>query len=123
MAALTAQVIPHAGAAVTLTAGLGGVNGHTAPCGAGLGLLLVNGTAATCNVDILTASNVGVDGMPVATPASATGPARRFVLPATSGAVAIIPLQQAVYADPVTGLASFNVAAGTVSGAVVSISA
>ena len=109
MAALTAQVIPHAGAAVTLTAGLG--------------LLLVNGTAATCNVDILTASNVGVDGMPVATPAGATGPARRFVLPATSGAVAIIPLQQAVYADPVTGLASFNVAAGTVSGAVVSISA
>jgi len=101
MAALTAQVIPHAGAAVTLTAGLGGVNGNTAPCGSGLGLLLVNGTAATCNIDVLTASNVGVDGMPVA----------------------IIPLQQAVYADPVTGLASFNVAAGTVSGAVVSISA
>jgi hypothetical protein len=123
MAALTSQVAGHAGLnPVTLTAGLGGTTGNTAPCGSGLGLLLVNGAAATCNIDMLTASNVAVDGLAVTTPAGAAGPARRVVLPATIGAVTIIPLVASVYADPVTALATFNVAAGTVSGAVVGIS-
>lgn len=39
MAALTAQVVPHAGVTPTLTTGLGNTAGHTAPCGAGLGLM------------------------------------------------------------------------------------
>ena len=50
MAALTTQVVPHAGATPTLTSALGGTSGNTAPCGAGLGLMLVNGTASTCAI-------------------------------------------------------------------------
>jgi|SRR5947207_15975414 len=123
MAALTAQVVPHAGLTPTLTTGLGGTTGNTAPCGAGLGLMLVNGAASTVNIDVRVASNATVDGLAVATPAGAAAPARRFTLPATSGAVSIIPLPPATYADPTTGLATFDVAAGTVSAAVVGISA
>ncbi len=123
MAALTVQVVPHAGVTPTLTAALGGTSNNTAPCGSGLALMLVNGAAATCNIDVLVASNVSVDGLAVTTPGGAAGPARRFTLPATSGAVSFIPLVASVYADPVTGLATFNVAAGTVSAAVVAISA
>jgi hypothetical protein len=37
--------------------------------------------------------------------------------------VSFIPLVATTYADPVTALATFDVAAGTVSGAVVAISA
>jgi hypothetical protein len=123
MAALTSQVAGHAGLnPVTLTAGLGGVTGNTAPCGSGLGLMLINGAAATCNIDVHTASSAGVDGLAVATPAGAAAPSRRVTLPATIGAVTIIPLVASVYADPVTALATFDVAAGTVSGAVVGIS-
>ncbi len=123
MAALTVQVVPHAGVTPTLTASLGGISNNTAPCGSGLALMLVNGAAATCNIDVLVASNVSVDGLAVTTPGGAAGPARRFTLPATSGSVSFIPLVASVFADPVTGLATFNVAAGTVSAAVVSISA
>lgn len=122
MAALTNQVVPHAGATPTLTSSLGGTTGNTAPCGSGLALMLVNGAASTVNVDVLVASNVSVDSLTVTTPAGAAGPARRFTLPATSGSVSFIPLQASVYGDPTTGLATFNVAAGTVSAAVVSIS-
>jgi hypothetical protein len=122
MAALTAQVVPHAGVTPTLTASLGGTSNNTAPCGSGLALMLVNGAAATCNIDVLVASNVTVDGLAVTTPSGAAGPARRFTLPATSGSVSFIPLVASVFADPVTGLATFNVAAGTVSAAVVVIS-
>lgn len=123
MAALTAQVVPHAGVTPTLTSSLGGTTGNTAPCGAGLGLMLVNGAASTVNVDVHVASSVTVDGLAVTTPAGAAAPARRFTLPATSGAVSIIPLPPAIYADPTTGLATFDVAAGTVSAAVIGISA
>lgn len=120
MAALTVQSAPHAGLnPVAMTTGLAGVSGHTAPCGNGLALLLVNGAAATCNVDILVRSDASVDGLPAATPSGASGPARRVVLPATTGAITVIPLPPSVYADPATGLATFNVAAGTVSGAVI----
>ena len=123
MAALTSQVVPHAGVTPTLTAGLGGTTGNTAPCGSGLALMLVNTAGTTCNIDVHTASSAGVDGLAVATPAGAAAPARRFVLPATANAVSFIPLVASVYADPVTALATFDVAAGTVSGAVVAISA
>lgn len=122
MAALTVQVVPHAGVTPTLTSSLGGTTANTAPCGSGLALMLVNGAAATCNIDVRVASNVTVDGLAVTTPAGAVGPARRFTLPATSGSVSFIPLVASVYADPTTGLATFDVAAGTVSAAVVAIS-
>ena len=116
MAALTSQVAPHAGLnPVTMTAGLGGTTGNTAPCGSGLGLMLVNGTAATCLITMRVPAATTFDALAIAN--------RTVTLPATSGAVTIIPLVALTYGDPVTGLCTFDVAAGTVSGAVVAISA
>ena len=116
MAALTSQVAPHAGLnPVTMTTGLGATSGNTAPCGSGLGLMLVNGAAATCVITMHVPATTTFDGLVI--------PNRTVTLPATSGAVTIIPLVPAVYADPVTALATFDVAAGTVSAAVVAISA
>lgn len=115
MAALTAQVAPHAGLnPVTLTTGLGGVSGNTAPCGSGLGLLLVNGAASTVLVTMHVPATTTFDGLVI--------PNRTVTLPATIGAVTIIPLPALTYADPVTGLVTFDLAAGTVSGAVIAIS-
>ncbi len=111
MAALTAQVIPHAGVTPTLTASLGGTSGNTAPCGSGLALMLVNGAASTCVITVHVPAATTVDGLSISN--------RTFTLPATSGAVSFIPLPAAPYADPTTGLATFDVAAGTVSAAVV----
>jgi hypothetical protein len=120
--AFTLQTAPHAGLnPVPPSAGLAGFT-HTAPCGAGIGLMLINGAASTVNVDLHVRSDASIDGLPAATPAGATAPSRRVTLPATSGAITIIPLVAATYADPVTGLCTFDVAAGTVSGAVVAIS-
>ena len=116
MAALTTQVVPHAGATPTLTSALGGTSGNTAPCGAGLGLMLVNGAASTCVITMHIPSATTFDGLVI--------PNRTFTLPATSGSVSFIPLPPAVYADPANNsLATFDDAAGTVSAAVVAISA
>ena len=116
MAALTTQVAPHAGLnPVTQTSALGGVTGNTAPCGSGLGLMLINGAAATCLITLHVPSATTYDGLVI--------PNRTVTLPATIGAITIIPLVALTYADPVTGLCTFDVAAGTVSGAVVAISA
>jgi hypothetical protein len=115
MAALTLQVVAHAGVTPTLTSALGGTSGNTAPCGAGLGLMLVNGAASTVLITMHVPAATTFDGLAITN--------RTFTLPATSGAVSIIPLPPAVYGDPVTGLATFDVAAGTVSAAVIAISA
>lgn len=115
MAALTVQVVPHTGVTPTLTAALGGTTGNTAPCGSGLGLMFVNGAAATCVITLRVPAATTVDGLAISN--------RTFTLPATSGSVSIIPLPATPFADPVTSLATFDVAAGTVSAAVVSISA
>jgi hypothetical protein len=115
MAALTSQVAPHAGLnPVTQTASLGGTTGNTAPCGSGLGLMLINGAAATCAITMHVPAATTFDGLVI--------PNRTVTLPATIGAITIIPLPALTYGDPVTGLATFDVAAGTVSGAVVGIS-
>jgi hypothetical protein len=116
MAALTSQVAPHAGLnPVTMTAGLGAVSGNTAPCGSGLGLMLINGAAATCVITMHVPATTTFDGLVI--------PNRTVTLPATIGATTIIPLPALTYADPVTGLCTFDVAAGTVSAAVIAISA
>jgi hypothetical protein len=115
MAALTSQVAPHAGLnPVTLTTGLGAVSGNTAPCGSGLGLMLINGAAATCVITMHVPVTTTFDGLAI--------PNRTVTLPATIGAVTVIPLVASVYADPVTALCTFDVAAGTISAAVVGIS-
>ena len=116
MAALTSQVAAHAGLnPVTQTSGLGGVTGNTAPCGAGLGLMLINGAASTVLVTMHVPAATTFDGLAI--------PNRTVTLPATVGAITIIPLVALTYGDPVTGLCTFDVAAGTVSGAVIAISA
>ena len=114
MAALTSQVVPHAGVTPTLTAALGGTSGNTAPCGSGLGLMFVNTAGTTCVITMHVPATTTFDGLVI--------PNRTFTLPATANAVSFIPLVASSYADPVTGLATFDVAAGTVSGAVVGIS-
>jgi hypothetical protein len=115
MAALTTQVAPHAGLnPAAQTAGLAGVSGHTAPCGAGLGLVLINGAASTVLVTLHVPAATTVDGLAVAN--------RTVTLPATVGAVTVIPLPATPLGDPVTGLCTFDVAAGTVSGFVLAIS-
>jgi hypothetical protein len=112
MAALTVQSAPHAGLnPVVMTTGLGATTGNTAPCGNGIALMLVNGTAATCVITVHVPAATTFDGLVV--------PNRTVTLPATSGAITIIPLVPATYGDPVTGLATFDVAAGTVSAAVI----
>jgi len=116
MAALTAQVAPHTGLnPVSQTAALGNTTGNTAPCGSGLGLMLINGAASTVLVTMHVPAATTFDGLAIAN--------RTVTLPATIGAITIIPLVATVYGDPVTGLATFDVATGTVSGAVVAISA
>ena len=115
MVALTTQVAGHAGLnPATLTTGLAGVSGHTAPCGAGIGLLLVNGAASTVLVTLHVPAATTVDGLAIAN--------RTVTLPATIGAITIVPLPANPLGDPVTGLCTFDLAAGTVSGAVVAIS-
>jgi hypothetical protein len=112
--AFTVQVAPHAGLnPVTQTAGLATFT-HTAPCGAGIGLMLINGAASTVAITLHVPAATTFDGLVI--------PNRTVTLPATIGAITIIPLPAVTYGDPVTGLCTFDVAAGTVSGAVVFIS-
>src|ERR1700722_18679166 len=101
MAALTSQVAGHAGLnPVTLTTGLGGTTGNTAPCGSGLGLMLINGAASTVLITMHVPAATTFDGLVI--------PNRTVTLPATIGAVTIIPLVALVYGDPVTGLCTFD---------------
>jgi len=114
--ALTVQTAPHATGLnpVTQFAALGGFTGHTAPCGPSLGLLLINGAAATCVVTLHVPTATTLDGIAIGN--------RIVTLPATSGAITIIPLVAADYGDPsIGGLCTFDVAAGTVSGACIYI--
>jgi len=112
--AFTVQNAPHAGLnPVTQTSGLATFT-HTAPCGAGIGLMLINGVAATCAITLHVPAATTFDGLVI--------PNRVVTLPATIGAITVIPLVAATYADPTTGLCTFDVAAGTVSGAVIAIS-
>lgn len=113
MATYTAQVAPHAGATVTETQPA--ASGNTAPCGAGLGLL-IRTTSGPNTVTIAIPTAFTFDGLPIAgSPANGT----RSVTVA-SNAVAIIPLVATTYADPTTGLATFGVS-GTLTGVLCSV--
>lgn len=111
MSALTVQSAPHAALNPVALTPVAGVSGNTAPCGNGIALLLVNGAAATCAVTMHVPAAYTFDGLAI--------PSRTVTLPATIGAITIIPLVPGTYGDPVTGLATFDVAAGTVSAAVI----
>ncbi|HMH92278.1 MAG TPA: hypothetical protein VK586_14480 [Streptosporangiaceae bacterium] len=115
MTAYTVQNPPHAGA--TLTAAAPAVSGNTAPCGNGVGLLIINptgGTSITVNVAIPAAYTF--DGLPIAG-ASVNG--TRSLTVAAGPAPGILPLV-ANLADPVTGLATFAVT-GTLTSVVCSV--
>lgn len=113
--ALTTQIVPHTGLnPVVWSPTMGGFTGHTAPCGPGLALALLNGAVATCVVTLHVPAATTLDGLVIAN--------RTVTLPATSGAVTLIPLVAAVYGDPSNnGLCTFDCAAGTISGACIYI--
>lgn len=120
MAAYTSQVAPHAGLnPVTETAPA--ASGNTAPCGAGLGLL-VRTASGPNTVTITVPAAITYDGLGIgnATPGSGS----RSVVVANNTA-AVIPLVAGTYMDPTTSLATFAVS-GTLTSvlcSVISISA
>jgi len=103
MAAYTIQNPSHAGA--TLTTAAPAASGNTAPCGNGVGLLLINpsgGTSITVSVAIPTASSF--DGLPVA--GTAVNGTRSLTV--ASPGYGVLPLV-GYLADPVTAVATFAV--------------
>ncbi len=106
--AFTVQTATHAGleiAYITPTQ----TTGHTAPTGEGFALLVKNASASPINVDIHTTGKT--DGLDVATPSGAAAPSRRVAV--TNAKDELIPLPAFPYADPATGLATFDVSAFT----------
>lgn len=104
MAAYTIQNPPHAGA--TLTTAAPAASGNTAPCGNGVGLLVINpsgGTSITVNAAIPTANTY--DGLPIA--GSGSNGSRSLTV--ASPGYGVLPLVASTLADPVTGLATFAV--------------
>jgi hypothetical protein len=115
MAAYTAQVAPHAGLTpVSETAPA--ATGNTAPCGAGLGLL-IRTTSGPNTVQITVPAGITFDGLGIANATPGSG--HRDVTVANN-AVAVIPLVPTTYADPTTGLATFAVT-GTLTGVLCSV--
>lgn len=120
MAAYTNQVAPHAGLAdATETAPA--ASGNTAPCGAGLGLL-IRTTSGPNTVSVTIPAGITYDGLGIghATPGSGVRS-----LTVTNNHIGVLPLVAGTYADPTTGLATFAVS-GTLTGvlcSVISISA
>jgi hypothetical protein len=107
--AYAVQIAPHAGAQLTYTIPTQ-TTGHTAPTGSDLALICKNASGGSINVDLHIPSSNTVDGLVVATPAGAAGPARRVAVAA--GADELIPLPDTVYADPANGgLVTFDVSA------------
>ncbi len=105
MATYTVQTPPHAGATLTTTAPA--ASGNTAPCGKGIGLLVINpsgGTSITVTINVPAAITFDGLGIGNATP----GSGGRAVTIASPG-YGVIPLVAATYQDPATGLATFAV--------------
>jgi hypothetical protein len=103
--AYTVQNPPHAGATLTVTAPA--ASGNTAPCGNGVGLLVINpsgGTSITVTINVPAAITHDGLGIGNATP----GSGGRAVTIASPG-YALIPLVAGTYRDPDTGLATFAV--------------
>lgn len=102
MAAYTLQAFPHAGGTVTYTQPATGT-ANTAVCGQDCALLVKNGSGSPVTVTIVVPPAKTFDGL--------TLPNRTFSVPATSDA--IIPLIDADYTDPATGLCTWGVSANT----------
>lgn len=99
MTAYTVQNPPHAGA--TLAAVAPAATNNTAPCGNGLGLLIINPTGGTSiTVTMHVPAVITFDGLAV--------PNRTLTVSA-GVQPAILPLVSADYLDPATGLCLFDV--------------
>lgn len=103
--ALTVQAVPHAGLLPVVYTTPTQTTGHTAPTGADFDLLVKVASGGPINVDVHIPGTI--DTNPVATPAGAAGPSRRFACATGDN---YIPLPTEVYGDPVTGLATFDLA-------------
>lgn len=99
---LTVQTATHAGLDITYSTPTQ-TTGHTAPTGEGVALLVKNSSGG---VDVFINVTQTVDGLAVATPAGGDGASRKITV--TAGHDELIPLPAVVYADAVTGLATFD---------------
>lgn len=99
MTAYTTQNPPHAGA--TLTTAAPAATNNTAPCGNGLGLLIINPTGGTSiTVTMHVPAAITFDGLVIP---------NRTLTVAAGPSPAILPLVAADYLDPATGLCLFDV--------------
>jgi hypothetical protein len=104
--ALAVQVAPHAGLLPAAYSTPTQTTGHTAPCGTDFCLVVKVASGGPINVDVHVPGFIDAN-LPVATPAGAAAPSRRFACATGDN---FIPLPADVYADPVTGLATFDLA-------------
>jgi hypothetical protein len=111
--ALTVQIAPHGTGLnpVTMSATMGGFTGHTCPCGPNV-FLLLNNTASACSLTMHVPAGITVDGLSISS---------RII--SVAAGIFVVPVPSYPFADPVTGLCTFDLAAGTISGACVYSSA
>jgi hypothetical protein len=117
MTAYVVQNAPHAGLApIAETAPA--TTANTAPCGNGIALLVKNGSGSSITVTIAVPAAKTFDGLAIG------GTAAGRVVTVAANSDALIPLVDATYTDPATGLCSFAVSAiTTVLCAVIAIGA
>jgi hypothetical protein len=106
---LTLQISPHSTGLnpVTMSATMGGFSGHTCPTGPNV-FLLLNNTASACSLTVHVPAALTVDGLTIG----------NRVINVAAG-IFVLPIPTYPYADPSTGLCTFDLAAGTISGACV----
>jgi hypothetical protein len=105
--ALAIQAVPHAGLLPVVYSTPTQTTGHTMPCGPDVVLVVKVASGGPLNVDLHMPGSV--DSIAVATPAGAAAPGRRC---AAANGDNWIPVPADVYADPVTGLCTFDLGAG-----------
>ena len=105
--ALAVQAVPHTGLCPVVYSTPTQTTGHTCPCGPDVVLLVKVASGGPLNVDLHMPGVV--DSVAVATPAGAAAPGRRV---AAANNDNIIPIPADVYADPTTGLCTFDLGAG-----------
>jgi len=114
--ALAIQAVPHGGLAPVAYSTPTQTTGHTTPCGPDVVLIVKVASGGPLNVDLHMPG--AVDSIPVATPAGAAAPSRRV---AAANGDNIIPVPAEVYADPVTGLCTFDLGAGFATSTIASV--
>jgi hypothetical protein len=104
--ALAVQGVPHTGLLPAVYSTPTQTTGHTCPCGPDMVLVVKLASGGPTNVDLHIPGTV--DGVAVATPSGAAAPSRRVACVIGDN---FIPVPAEVYADPTTGLCTFDIAA------------